>query len=50
MDFDDQDNLELTALCNALVDETITSDQLSRLQRWLCESEQARHFYVRFRS
>ena len=50
MGFDDQDNLELTVLCNALVDETITSDQLSRLQQWLCESEEARRFYVLFMS
>jgi len=50
MGFEDQDNLELTTLCNALVDETITSDQLSRLQQWLCESEDARRLYVRFMS
>ncbi len=50
MDFDDQDNLELTALCNGLVDETITSDQLSRLQQCLGESEDARRFYVRCHS
>ncbi len=50
MDFDDQDNLEMTVLCNALVDETITPDQLSRLQRWLRESEEARRFYIRFMS
>ena len=48
MDFNDQDNLKLTALCNALVDETITPDQRHRLRQWLCESEEARHFYVHF--
>jgi hypothetical protein len=50
MDFDDQNNLELTALCNALVDETITADQRRRLQQWLGESEEVRRFYVRFMS
>jgi len=48
MDLNDKDNLELTVLCNALVDETITPDQRHRLRQWLCESEEARRFYVHF--
>ena len=48
MDFDERDNLELTALCNALADDTITSDQRSRLLQYLDESTEARRFYVCF--
>jgi hypothetical protein len=44
----DNDILELTELCNALVDETITERQKARLDAWLSTSEAARQFHVRF--
>jgi len=43
-----RDISELTALCNALADETITPDETNRLCRLLRDSEEARRFYVRF--
>jgi ferric-dicitrate binding protein FerR (iron transport regulator) len=43
----DKGILELNELCNALVDETLTESQRSRLGEWLARSEDARQFYVR---
>src|SRR5690349_21292150 len=48
MSLTDPDILELTTLCNAVIDETITDDQKARLSYWLSTSDDARRFYVRF--
>src|SRR3954468_13508524 len=48
MSLTDKDILELTELCNALLDQTISDEQKARLDAWLGESESARQFYVRF--
>ena len=42
----DNEVLELSALCHALVDGAITDPERARLERWLAESEDARHYYV----
>jgi concanavalin A-like lectin/glucanase superfamily protein len=47
MSLSDKDILELNELCSALVDETITEKQESRLLHFLSTSEEARQFYVR---
>ncbi len=47
MNLTDQEILELNELCGAVVDGTLTETQRARLERWLRESEAARHFYVR---
>lgn len=48
MNPDDTDTLELTALCDALIDGTIDDAGRERLSRWLLESSDAREFYVRY--
>lgn len=47
MNLTDNDILELNELCNALVEETISETQKSRLLHWLSTSAEAREFYVR---
>jgi hypothetical protein len=47
MKLSDDDILELSTLCDAVVDETITEKQSSRLAHWLSTSPDAREFYVR---
>jgi ferric-dicitrate binding protein FerR (iron transport regulator) len=42
----DKEILELTELCSALADETLTDQQKARLERFLSTSEEARRFYV----
>ena len=48
MSLTDNDILELTDLCNALVDDTITEAQKADLAKRLATSESARQFHVRF--
>ena len=48
MSLTDQEILELTELCNALVDGRLTDVQRARLAEQLTASEPAREFYVRF--
>ena len=48
MNLTDKEILELTALANAVVDETLTDAQRARLSEWLGGSEEARRFYVRY--
>jgi ferric-dicitrate binding protein FerR (iron transport regulator) len=48
MNLADADILELTTLCSALVDGTISEKQKVSLSDWLANSEPAREFYVRF--
>ena len=47
MNLTDREILELNELCNAVIDETLTDAQRTRLCIWLTESEPARQFYVR---
>jgi ferric-dicitrate binding protein FerR (iron transport regulator) len=47
MNLTDKDVLELSALCDAVVDGTLTEKQQARLSNWLASSEEARRFYVR---
>lgn len=47
MNLSDRDILELSELCSAVVDGTLTEAQRERLQAWLRRSEAARRFYVR---
>lgn len=48
MNLTDPEILELTELCNALADGTLTEAQRKRLADKLAVSEEARRFYVRF--
>ncbi|MCX7009454.1 MAG: hypothetical protein NTY53_19795 [Kiritimatiellaeota bacterium] len=48
MNLTDQETLELTTLCNALVDGALTSAGRTRLAQMLGASAAAREFYVRF--
>ena len=48
MNLSDQKTLELTALCDALVDGTITTAAREQLTQLLAESAAGREFYVRF--
>ncbi len=47
MKLSDNEILELNELCHALVEETLTATQKSRLAHWLGQSEDARRFYIR---
>jgi Concanavalin A-like lectin/glucanases superfamily/FecR protein len=47
MNLTDKEILELNALCNALVDESINETQKARLSHWLASSADARKFYIR---
>ena len=47
MNFSDDDRLQLSELCSALVDDTIDTAQRQRLAEMLATSEDARRFYVR---
>ena len=47
MKLTDAEILELSALCDAVVDDTLTDAQRARLTAWLAASEPAREFYVR---
>src|SRR4051812_10403917 len=47
MSLTDREILELNEICNAVIDETLTDTQRTRLSAWLKESEDARQFYVR---
>ncbi len=47
MNLTDNEVLELSALCHALVDGNINDPDRVRLERWLAESEEARAYYVR---
>jgi hypothetical protein len=47
MNLSDNEILELNALCNALVDGTLTEAQKIRLSDWLAASEPARRYYIR---
>jgi Concanavalin A-like lectin/glucanases superfamily/FecR protein len=47
MTLSDKEILELNELCNALVDDTLTEKQTTRLTGWLSESADARQFYIR---
>lgn len=46
MNLSDPEILELSELCSALVDGTLTSAQRDRLNQWLAVSAEARRFYV----
>ena len=46
MNLSDKEILELSALCNALVDGTLTETQKVRLSDWLVASEAARRYYI----
>ena len=48
MNLTDKEILELTELCNALMDGTLTEAQKAQLSEKLAFSEAARQFYVRF--
>ncbi len=48
MNLTDAEILELTELCNALADGTLTTEQRARLAEKLAANEEARRFYVRF--
>jgi hypothetical protein len=50
MNLTDTEILELTELCNALADGTLTDARRARLAEKLAASEEARRFYVRFAS
>ena len=50
MNLTDAEILELTELCNALADGSLTATQRARLAERLAASEAARRFYVRFTS
>lgn len=47
MNLTDREILELNELCNAVIDDTLTEAQRTRLTAWLQASEPARQFYVR---
>ena len=47
MNFSDDDRLQVSELCGALVDDTIDAAQRNRLAEMLATSEDARRFYVR---
>ncbi|HVM47644.1 MAG TPA: LamG-like jellyroll fold domain-containing protein [Candidatus Acidoferrum sp.] len=47
MNLSDNEILELSELCSALVDGRLTDAQRSRLTQWLAASEPARQYYVR---
>ena len=47
MNLTDPEILELNELCNAVIDETLTDTQRTRLTTWLGASEEARQYYVR---
>src|SRR5215472_2586364 len=47
MSLSDKEILELNQLCNALIDETLTENQETRLSTWLDASVDARRFYLR---
>lgn len=47
MNLTDNEVLELSALCHALVDGNITDTERARLESWLAESEDTRRYYVR---
>ena len=46
MNLSDPEILELNELCSAVVDDTLTDAQRSRLTRWLAKSEDARCYYI----
>jgi ferric-dicitrate binding protein FerR (iron transport regulator) len=46
-DLTDKEILALHALCNAVVDGTITEKQKAELSRWLLASKTARQYYIR---
>jgi hypothetical protein len=46
MNLSDKEILELNALCNALVDGTLTDAEKVRLSDWLVASEAARRYYI----
>ena len=47
MNLNDQEILELTELCSAVIDGTLTGAQRTRLGDWLTRSDDARGIYVR---
>src|SRR5580698_409492 len=47
MNLTDKEILELSDLCSAVVDETLTEKQKARLAHWIAESEDARCYYIR---
>jgi ferric-dicitrate binding protein FerR (iron transport regulator) len=47
MNLSDSEQLELNALCNALIDGQLTDAERARLEQLLRDSEEARRFYVR---
>jgi ferric-dicitrate binding protein FerR (iron transport regulator) len=47
MNLTDREILELNELCNAVIDDTLTDTQRTRLTAWLSSSEDARQYYVR---
>jgi hypothetical protein len=47
MKLSDQEIIDLSALCDALVDGRITEKEKARLGSWLAESEEARKYYIR---
>jgi hypothetical protein len=47
MNLSDKEILELSELCSALVDETLSEKQKARLSHLLSTSEEARRFYIR---
>ncbi|SDS00587.1 LamG-like jellyroll fold domain-containing protein [Opitutus sp. GAS368] len=47
MNLTDPEILELNELCNAVIDDTLSDAQRTRLSSWLAASEPARQFYVR---
>ena len=47
MSLSDRELLEVNNLCQALADGAATETQRAELNRWLCDSEDARRFYVR---
>jgi hypothetical protein len=47
MNLTDKEILELSDLCSAVVDETLTEKQKARLARWIAESEDVRMYYIR---
>lgn len=48
MNSDDSKSLELTGLCDALIDGTIDDAGHEKLARWLLESDDARRFYAQY--
>ena len=48
MSLTDKEILELTELCNAVIEATLTEQQNARLAEYLGRSVEARQFYVRF--